>query len=210
MESTMTHAFDVGLNNKRLTVFTTSQDIQSVSIAPPDTSNDKSRRKNTVMGTFACVSYICVCLSDIFVAPDKHGTKLNIVVMSCTPAGLLYMHRHGSAFTHMLMLAVLHAFACVAFYTETLPGGLRQPYISTITLVALVGIVVYYMVASFRQNAKKNACMLSIGGAMYISSICIITSFQYMLVISQWIIVLMEQTFVLISIIIVSISVLDV
>jgi len=209
MMSTMTNAFNVSLNNNRLTVFTSSQEIKSVSIEPPDTSNQKGRRKKTVVGIAVCVLYLCVCLSDI-VSPDKHGTKLNIVVMSCTPACLLYMHRCASAFTHMLMLAVLHAFTCVAFYADTLPRGLRQPYISSITLVAMVGIVVYYMVCSVRQNAKKNACMLTIGGAMYIGSICIISSFRYMLVIPQWCLVLMEQTFVLISIIIVSISVLDV
>jgi len=210
MMSTMTNAFDVGLNNKRLTVFTTSHEIKSVSIEPPDTSNQKGRRKKTAMGASVCVLYLCVCLSDIVVLADKHGFKLNIVVMSCTPACLLYMHRYATAFTHMLMLAVLHAFTCVAFCTDTLPRGLRQPYISTLTLVAIVGIVVYYMVCSIRQNAKKNACMLTIGGVMYIGSICIISSFRYMLVISQWCLVLMEQTFVLISIIIVSISVLDV
>lgn len=204
-------AFDVGLQNKRLTLFAdkmvpSKEDRhKKTGAAPPEPPHDAPAQGAGVsVARWASVfaAYLALCVSDYFVLPSMHGTKLGLAIIAGTPLVLLHMHLHRDATEAVAAVTAAHLVVTVHFAAD--PERLRRDLVpvSTVLLVA-AGVCQH---GWRRRHLTDSLWVVCAGGAVYVLALVVLVVTQALELMAARMLLPLQQAFVLLSVAVVALQ----
>lgn len=198
-------AFDVGLQNKRLVMFADKpvfMDKPKDALPQDNPKEDAEKREPrtwTVTRWIALFfAYLALILSDYFVLPSLHGTKVALVVLTSTPLVLTYMHVQRDATEYMVAVTGAHFVVCVLFLADQ--QRLHRALIDPVTMVLVVAGVCAYSWKKRRPDPADATCFVH-SGVVYLVALAVLVVVQTVDLLPGHVVLLLQQTFVCLSIV---------
>jgi len=208
----MHSAFDVGMHNKRLTLFTSSACTPYVAPEPTRANRstlataDKTLSQTAAvqivlprmlcwrMCTLGCVllSYVMLILSDYIGPPRTHGTKLNMIVMIGSPSLLLNMQLRGVRSHAAVAVLCAHLLVTLSFLADS--HRFERETVCLTTLCALACILM--TLAASHRPADMTACMLCMCAGAYLGALLILALLQLVDVLDTMTLLTLQQLYV--------------
>ena len=113
--------FDVGMQNKRLTLFVDKAGhTNGPAVRPAPAHNSPVSVRHAApepIGPWLVLGalYFCLCLSDYFALPSAHGTKVALTVVAGTPLVLTLMHVHQYSLQSLVAATTVHMLETLVF-----------------------------------------------------------------------------------------------
>jgi len=169
-------AFDVGMQNKRLTLFvdkTGHTSDPAVRLAPAHNSPVSTKHAAPEpIGPWLVLSalYFCLCLGDYFVLPSAHGTKVALAVVAGSPLVLTLMHVHQYSSQSLVAVTTAHMMVTLVFACD--PMRLHQELVAPSKLLLAVAGTSHHLWQ--RRHAAGSPCLLYASGALYVLTLAVL------------------------------------
>jgi len=194
-------AFDVGMQNKRLTLFVDKTGHPSgPAVRPGPAHSSPVSAKHAApepVGPLLVLGalYLCLCLSDYFVLPSAHGTKVALAVVAGTPLLLTLMHVHQYSSQSLVAVAAAHMLVTLVFAGD--PMRLHQELVAPSTLLLAVAATGHHLWQ--RRHAAGSPCLLYASGALYVVTLAVLLLVGACEVLPVRVLLPLQQAFLLMS-----------
>ena len=199
--------FDVGLTNKRLVVDspaskerTAPKERPSARAAEPSSRVEQSASElpaaHSVVLMLVLSGYVLLCVSDALDAQPRHGFKCHVAIVGSMPPYLLYLHTRDARLRIFFAGILLHVLALVAVLSD---GRHQEPHVAVDVLMFIAAVMVHFLYV--KGVLTPLACMAWCIVSAYVSSLFLLVLFRHMLIMPQWSLLALEQTFLLMSLI---------
>jgi hypothetical protein len=164
----MQGAFDVGMQNKRLTLYgikaaavhvfhELDKPTRAEKVSKPDLftkgakhgnaeTAEPAHRARFLAWIGALVVYIVLVLSDYVGSPRMHGSKLAVLLLVCTPGVMLILHVCTAPTQTMAVVAMAHLAVALDLMGDT--ERLRRDTVSMVTLWACAAVFMSHAVGA--------------------------------------------------------------
>ena len=201
--------FDVGLTNKRLVVDspaskerTAPKERPSARAAEPSSRVEQSALElpaaHSVVLMLVLSGYVLLCVSDALNAQPRHGFKCHVAIVGIMLPYLLYLHTRDARLRIFFAGILLHVLALVAVLSD---GRHQEPHVAVDVLMFIAAVTVHFLYV--KGVLTPLACMAWCIVSAYVSSLFLLVLFWHMLIMPQWSLLALEQTFLLMSLILV-------
>ena len=199
--------FEVGLTNKRLVVDspaskerTAPKERLSARAAEPSSRVEQSASElpaaHSVVLMLVLSGYVLLCVSDALDAQPRHGFKCHVAIVGSMPPYLLYLHTRDARLRIFFAGILLHVLALVAVLSD---GRHQEQHVTVDVLMFIAAVMVHYLYV--KGVLTPLACMAWCIVSAYVSSLFLLVLFRHMLIMPQWSLLALEQTFLLMSLI---------
>ena len=195
-------AFDVGMHNKRLAVFSaprgSSVVVMEVVRTPragpedkPSAAEDKpsasivstSRRCSQwrllwlagLSWAWLPLAYVILVASDYVGPPRTHSSRLALVIVAGGPSILLLLQMRGMRFPCLLSVVFAHLLVTLCFAADA--RRFERDIIPVTTLAALAGTLVTH--ATIARPADMTWCVFGSSAGLYVGALVVMTLLQW-------------------------------
>jgi hypothetical protein len=210
-------AFDVGLQNKRLTLFADKlgagrHDTPAAGrhdkpmkggVGPPEPPHEASASAVSVArwATVFAV-YLALVVSDYLVLPSAHGAKLALAIITGTPLVLLHMHLQRDATEAVAAVTAAHLVVTVQFAAD--PERMRRELVPVSTMLLVAAGVCQH--GWRRRHLTDSLAVMCAGGAAYVLALAVLVATQALELMAGRILLPLQQAFVLLSVAVVALQ----
>jgi len=199
-------AFDVGFTNKRLVLDTPpSKERSAPRERPPARVVEAMPGVELPAGQPPAHSavflvllggYGLLCASDALDTQPRHGFKCHVAIVASVPPCLLYMHTRDARLQHFVAGVLLHVLALIAVLCD---ARHQQAHVAVDVLVLTAAGTMYYL--GIRGILATHACLVCCIVSSYVGSLCVVVCFRYMQIMPRWSLLALEQTFLVMSLV---------
>ena len=190
-------AFDVGMHNKRLAVFSaprgspaavteavrTQRDDASLAEDKMTASSEGTARRGAqvrqlwragLCWAWLPLAYLVLIASDWVGPPRTHGSKLALGIVVGGPSVLLLLQVREERLPCLLAVVLAHLVVTLSFVADA--RRFERDVIADTTMAALAGTLVTYAVIA--RPADMTACVLAAGAGLYVGALATVMLLQ--------------------------------
>jgi len=205
-------AFDVGMHNKRLTLFINNTSAPYMAPEPTRASRSACITVDKIQCTTAVakgvspvvpvwrllqlcavlLSYVLIIVTDYIGPPRVHGSKLAILFVMGCPSLVLFLQLQD-VWSHAAVTVVgAHFVVTLSFLADS--QRFERETVSLTTLCALAAVLV--SLATCHRPADMTACMLSTCAGAYVGALLILALLQWTDVLDAMTLLTLQQLYV--------------
>ena len=218
----MQGAFDVGMQNKRLTLYgmkaaavhvfhELDKPVRTEKVTKPDLftkgakhaiaeTAEPAHRARYLAWIGALGVYIVLVLSDYVGSPRMHGSKLAVLLLVCTPGVLVILHVSAAPTQTMAVLATAHLAVAL-----DLMGDKERFHRDTVSMVTLWACAAVFMshAVSARPADMKSQCQVMCC-ALYMGTCFALALLQATAVLDSMTLLTLQQLFLVMTLLLAS------
>ena len=208
-------AFDVGMHNKRLAVFSAprrSPAAVTEAVRTPRADPQQAEDKTTASIAGAArrwahlrqlwlaglswawlpLAYVVLIASDYAGSPRTHGSKLALGIVAGGQSLLLLLQMRGERLPCLLSVVLAHLVVTLSFVADA--RRFECDVIADTTLAALAGTLVTY--AAMARPADMTSCVFASCAGLYVGALVTVTLLQQAIAVDRMTLLTLQELYV--------------